>query len=91
MRATVLDTKTGLTEIVDGTRSWEWAENNFCCDCNRNPWGVETGKPSGLCEGFERFVVIKAEMNSDDDYEYTLAELNSNYPVELLRSVGILK
>lgn len=69
---------------VDGPRSWEWAESNWSCDCNRNPWGVDTGKPRNVCEGYERFLVIEAVMDDPEDYEYTLNELNKFYPAELL-------
>lgn len=89
MKATILDTKTGLRQTVEGPRSWEWAENNYSCDCNRNPWHAETGKPDGVCEGCERFLVVAAEMNDPEDYEYTLAELNTGYPPELLKAHGI--
>ena len=67
---------------VNGPRSWEWAENNYSCDCNRNPFGVETGAPEGVCEA-KRFLVVAAEMNDPDDYNYTLDELNEDYPEEL--------
>ena len=83
MKATILDTKTGETMTVDGPRSWEWAENGWSCDCNRNPWGVDTGKPDGVCEGAERFLVVAAEMKDPEDYEYTLEELNKEYPEDL--------
>lgn len=83
MIATILDTVTGEKMQVDGPRSWEWAENNWSCDCNRNPWGVDTGKPEGDCKGAERFLVIEAVMNGADDYEYTLDELNERYSAEL--------
>ncbi len=89
MKATILDTKTGLRQTVDGPRSFEWAENNYSCDCNRNPWLAETGKPDGICEGCERFLLVAAEMNDLEDYEYTLAELNAGYPTELLKEHGI--
>lgn len=89
MKATILDTNTGLRQTVDGPRSWEWAENNYSCDCNRNLCGVDTGKPDGICEGSERFIVVAAEMNSPDDYKYTLAELNADYPKELLEAHGV--
>lgn len=90
MKVTILDTKTGLKEIVDGVRSFEWAENNFSCDCNRNLWNADTGKPIGICEGSDRFIVVAAEINSPDDYEYTLEELNKEYPKELLIAHGIV-
>lgn len=79
MIATVLDTVTGKTKIVDGPRSWEWAENNWSCDCNRgNPENTNDN-----CES-KRYLVIHAEMNSSDDYPYTLQELNEYYPKQLL-------
>jgi hypothetical protein len=83
MKATILDTVTGKKMTVDGPRSWEWAENNWSCDCNRNPWDVDTGKPDGVCEGCERFLVVDAAMDDPEDYEYTLDELNEGYPAEL--------
>jgi len=84
MKATILDTVTGKKVTVDGPRSWEWAENNYSCDCNRNEWNVDTGKPSGRCEGSERFLVINAVMDDKEDYKYTLAELNEDYPAALI-------
>jgi len=83
MKATILDVKTGKKMTVDGPRSFEWAENNWSCDCNRNPWNAETGSDDGRCEGAKRFLVVAAEMNDPDDYEYTLEELNADYPDEL--------
>lgn len=90
MKATILDTKTGLIAIKDGPRSWEWAENNYSCDCNRIlSFDVDIGRYQ-FCMGSKRFIVVGAEMNDPYDYEYTLAELNSGYPDELLRKHGIL-
>jgi hypothetical protein len=89
MRATILDTKTGRKAVSNGIRSYQWAENNYSCDCNRNLFGAEVDKPDNYCHGRERFIIIEAEMDSQDDYEYTLAELNEGYPIELLRSYGI--
>lgn len=83
MKATILDTVTGLTAIVNGPRSYEYADNGWSCDCNRNPWDVDTGKPDDLCERCERFLVIAAEFGPED-YQYTLRELNDGYPEELL-------
>ena len=103
MKATVLDTVTGKTAVADGPRSWEWAENNWSCDCNR--WNLfpeleeeQLNDPDfGVCKGGKRFLVVAAEFNrllDEDggpiDYDYTLAELNSDYPDELLRAHGIL-
>jgi hypothetical protein len=85
MKATILDTQTGLTRIVDGPRSWEWAENNYSCDCNRHPFDMG----DGMCEGCKRYLVIKAEFNDPDDYIYTLKELNSGYPEDLRKQFGL--
>ena len=82
MIATILDTVTGEKITVDGTHSFEWADGNWSCDCNRNPWGVDTGKPENVCQGHERFLVVKTVMDFDD-YEYTLDELNEGYPADI--------
>lgn len=68
---------------INGPRSWEWAEGNWACDCNRNPRGVDTGKPVHTCKGSERFLVVEAVMDDPEDYPYTLDELNEDYPAEL--------
>lgn len=83
MKATILDTQTGVTAIAEGPRSWEWAENNWSCDCNRNYFGHEK-EDTGVCLGSHRYLVIAAEFNDPEDYEYTLRELNEHYPEELL-------
>lgn len=94
MIATVLDTQTGIIYKKYGPRSWEWAENNWSCDCNRKPDDIimiDISKNINICEGSQRFIVIAAEMNDDDeDYEYTLAELNSRYNIALLKAHGIV-
>ena len=90
MKATILDTKTGLIGVdTNGVRAWEWYENNWSCDCNRNLWG----EPDNWweCNGCKRFLVIGAEYEAiDGDEVYTLAELNEGYPIELLAEHGIL-
>ena len=88
MIATVLDTVTGETQVRDDVRSWEWHCNNWSCDCNREfLFGRNTS--NGICSGGKRYIVIKAVMDSPDDYEYTLHELNSGYPEELLTKHGV--
>lgn len=87
MKATILDTKTGLIKVVDGPRSFEWAEDGWSCDCNRDLWNVTHNEDE--C-GTNRFLVIKAEMNDPEDYSYTLEELNECYPIELLKAHGII-
>lgn len=92
MRAVVLDTETGKTHAVDGISAFQWAENNWSCDCNRNYFDVETNGEDGICEGCHRFLVIAAEFNTTPDengeqmdyQEYSLRELNACYPIELL-------
>lgn len=82
MNATLLDTVTGKTKKVNGPRSFEWAENNWSCDCNRNCFDIDI-LDTGICEGGKRFLVIKAEFDEGEE-KYTLRELNSDYPKELL-------
>jgi len=89
MKATVLDTVTGKRIVKDGIRSFEWACNNWSCDCNRQLlFGIDEG--DGICIGGKRFLVVSAEMNDSEDDDYTLEELNSEYPVELLIAHGIV-
>lgn len=90
MKAIILDVITGRKMAVDGPRSWEWAENNYSCDCNRNVFrNLDTvhnsmdGEPDGICKGHKRFLVVNAIMDHEDDCEYTLDELNSEYPKSL--------
>ena len=94
MKATVLDTVTGQTRIYDGPCSWEWYENNWACDCNRGTlFDYYDAPEAGICQGGKRFIVIAAEFDieaDEMDYEYTLAELNEEYPHELLQKHGII-
>ena len=88
VKAIILDTKTGKTAETNGPRSWEWAENNYSCDCNRQIiFGIY--EHDGICKGGKRFIVIHAEFDDPADYEYSLSELNSDYAPELLREYGI--
>ena len=84
MKATILDTKTGLIGVQDsGCRGWDYAEGNSSCDCNRDLWGVLDD--SCYCNGSNRFLVIAAEYQEiDEDERYTLTELNEDYPSALL-------
>jgi len=82
MIATILDTVTGKKMTITGIHSFEWADGNWSCDCNRNPFGADTGKPNDVCQGHKRFLVVEAVMDPDD-YEYSLDELNEGYPAEL--------
>ena len=88
MIATVLDTATGKTETVEGHRSWDWAEGNWSCDCNRDINGLAPDPlETGLCVA-KRFIVIKAEME-EGDYPYITQNLNKYYPKDLLRDFGV--
>lgn len=82
MTAMIYDIVTGCCKTLTGPRAWEWVEGDWSCDCNRNPWGIDTGKPDGVCEGAERFLVIQAEGD-----QYTLNELNRDYAPELVAQV----
>lgn len=82
MIATILDTVTGKTGVGSSCNSWWYRAGNGSCDCNRNPWDIDTGKPVEYCDGKERFLIIAAEFEEGDE-EYTLDELNDCYPQEL--------
>lgn len=89
MNATILDTETGETEEIYDKNAWELAENNYSCDCNRRiPFGSPSPDPT-FCDGSVRFIVIHAEFHEDDP-SYSLLELNSGYPKELLEKHGIV-
>jgi len=87
MKVTLLDTKTGVRlETSDDVDPFWWAEGNGSCDCNRAiMMNVNTGKPDGICEGCERFLIVAA-----NDKSYSLLELNSDYPHELLKAHGLV-
>jgi len=83
MKVTLLDTETGETRESSGISTFSWAENNWSCDCNRETFfGVET--EGNYCLGGKRFLVIRAEVEGEHDYECSLEELNADYPRELL-------
>lgn len=79
MRATVFDTESGIKCTTDGPDSFEWAENNWSCDCNRaSCFGQDIGS---VCQS-NRFLVIDAKFNPGER-EYSLNELNSGYPKDV--------
>jgi len=80
VKAIILDLETGTQHEIDGVRSWEFAENNYSCDCNREKDHTPRTK---LCES-KRYLVVGAEFEEMDDYEYSLRELNEHYPKWLL-------
>lgn len=90
MKITVLDTNTGKTAESLGISTFEWKENSWSCDCNREVL-FSVNDCSGICLGGKRFIVIKAEVENEDDYECSLWELNREYPEELLAKYGITK
>ena len=95
MRMTLLDTQTNITKTFETRhRPWYWAEGNGSCDCNRaSIMGCTTEMDAimrdahpeleswqSICYGRKRFLIIAA-----DCVEYTLMELNENYPPEPMR------
>lgn len=80
MKATILDTQTGTTHTEEGINSLAWFEGNYSCDCNR---AQIAGEHTGVCEGCYRYLVVKAEFEPGET-EYTLLELNEDYPEELV-------
>src|SRR5688572_30141470 len=93
MKCVVLDTVTGKTETQSGIDAWQWAENNWSCDCNRVHDGIEMDGEDGVCFGSKRFLVIDAinETEADELRGYSLEDLNQYYPKELLQKHGIIK
>jgi hypothetical protein len=84
MRVTLLDTETGETRLVGGISTFDWAENNWSCDCNRSRLFNADGDEDH-CVGSHRFIVVHAVVELvDSDYPATLRELNADYPPELL-------
>ena len=86
MKAKVLDVVTGETEWRNGVSSFQWAHNNWSCDCNR----YDYDEFESTCQGCMRYLVIGAEFDKDE-VEYSLHELNIEYPEELLIKHGIIK
>ncbi len=85
MKATVLDTFTGKTAQDDHLSTFDWAEGDWSCDCNRAVYfGVLSTDPLD-CDGCVRFLVVAAEHNMDDDYECNLNDLNEGYPEDLVK------
>lgn len=83
MIAIVLDITTGDMMTFEGIHSYEWAEGDWSCDCNR---GLESedSETCGTCLGCHRFLVVHFKMEPGG-YEYSLEELNEDYPEELLQ------
>lgn len=82
MKATVLDTVTGQSkESFFDASAWAWSDGNWSCDCNREAiFSIDSD--TDFCLGGKRFLVIKAEFEVGE-VEYTLDELNEEYPKEL--------
>jgi hypothetical protein len=82
-RVTVLDTLTGRTATDDTVCPFQWAENNWSCDCNRwMPFGDDhEPEEAAPCE-HRRYLVIGS------DYRYfDFREWNEGYPPDLLERV----
>ncbi len=103
MKVTLLDTKTGETREVAGRDYLFWTDGNGSCDCNRHqPFDLDDnddfddgsveGTGGGMCVGGKRFLVIAAEFEEGDErHPISLAEMNYEYPDELLAEHGILQ
>ena len=87
MKAIVLNTITGDTKEVNNISSFQWADNNWSCDCNRDYFDQlddnEDENGLGVCLGSNVFLVIKAEFDKDER-KYSLRGLNQDYPKEML-------
>jgi hypothetical protein len=82
---TVLDVVIGKTRTVRDERfdPFQWAENNYSCDCNRGdhfhyPDGEEPESSERYCDGHHRYVVVAIDPWPAGSY--TLDEYNDGYP-----------
>lgn len=97
MNITLLDTKTGETREVNDTPTFQWTENNWSCDCNRElEFDYVEHDQSNTCLGCHRFIVIGGSSSivhkskwGNQEYPATLKELNEGYPEELLIKNGV--
>lgn len=92
MKVTILDTRTKKKTAIDlpYNATW-WYEGNGSCDCNRAIFSkvdlTYQNKNQRLeCLGCHRFLITAIESN-----EYSLIELNEDYPYSLLKKHGIIK
>jgi hypothetical protein len=87
MIVTVLDTVTGERVVKEGISAFDWAYNNWSCDCNRRTlFDIEddTESEANICIGGKRFPVVDAQFEADDIC-CPLKELNEDYPEALLK------
>ena len=84
MNIQVLDTRTGETHWFHNIEPFDAFDGNWSCDCNRN--FTDDEGPENICAGAHRFLIVKTE----GECEYTLEELNEEYPREMLIEHGIL-
>lgn len=81
VKVTVLDTETGETKVNDEHSAFEWTDNNWSCDCNRELLFRPRDDDSkwGTCLGSKRYIVVAVEGS-----EQPLVEFNSDYPLDFL-------
>lgn len=87
MKVTLCDTFTGETAEVSGVNTFQWTQHNWACDCNREAYFGHNAYNGDFCLGSKRYVVIAAEVESPDDWDATLQEMNEDYPADLLADV----
>ena len=91
MFVTIKDTVTGIEENSSGDPFY-WTDGEGSCDCNRELLFCNSTN-SGYCIGAKRYLIV--DFNEEDGDRkggdpYTLAELNSDYPDELLKENGLI-
>jgi hypothetical protein len=77
MRVILYDVET--EQLVSTTPAWDfdewwWYEGNGTCDCNRALLFGHQDDTSGVCLGYQRYLIVQAETT-----EYSLDELNEYY------------
>jgi hypothetical protein len=72
MKVTLLDTKTGKTvEVDDDISAFQWAENNWSCDCNRVDYFDEEIQQDFINDLSEKYKSENPNI-SDEDLQHKL-------------------
>lgn len=86
MKIKLLDTVTrNIVETTEPADSFQWAENNWSCDCNRQSY-FEPIDWEASCVSVRYLVIGVSEPTRD---YYTLKDYNDGYPDELLAKYNI--
>lgn len=80
MKCLLLDIQTNRLKWHSGPDTFNWAQNNWSCDCNR--MGVFGDTSEGdYCVGGHRYLIVDYHLEDEDDYYVeSFDELNRDYP-----------